>query len=247
MIKMQDNDQYWAMVNVSCIIPFYNEGERIFSVLEAITQIKDAQVICIDDGSTDGTSAIITKNWPQVELIRLPKNQGKASAIGHGLSRVTHEMVLLMDADLQNVDISELEDAILSFAKHSSIDMLILRRINAAWFVKMDRFDILLSGERIMRKHDLVAILSHNVSGYQVEIAINEYMHQHKKNVRWLPWSAVNTYKMQKQGVWSGLVNELVMFSGLLYYCGLPVLFRQVVLFGRKKFENAQQPVYVND
>lgn len=234
------------MVNVSCIIPFYNEGERIFSVLEAITQVKGAQVICIDDGSTDGTSAIITKNWPHVELIRLPKNQGKASAIGHGLSRVTHEMVLLMDADLQNVDISELEDAILSFGQHLNIDMLILRRINAAWFVKMDRFDILLSGERIMRKHDLAAILSHNVSGYQVEIAINEYMHQHKKNVRWMPWSAVNTYKMQKQGVWSGLVNELAMFSGLLYYCGLPVLFRQVVVFGRKKFENAQA-VYVND
>ena len=137
--------------HTSCIIPFYNEGYRIFQVLEVITQINSiSQIICIDDGSTDNTADLIAENWPAIELIRLPENEGKAAAIRHGVSHAKYENILLMDADLQSIAKAEIEKAIQAIAQHN-LDMIILRRINAPWFVKFDRGDTLLSGERIIK------------------------------------------------------------------------------------------------
>ncbi|MDB5262195.1 MAG: glycosyl transferase family protein [Adhaeribacter sp.] len=135
---------------VSCIIPFYNEGYRVFEVLEVVTQVKSiTQVICIDDGSTDNTAQLIQDHWPTVELVRLPQNKGKAAAIRHGLQKAENENILLMDADLQSINKEEVEKAIRAIARQN-LDMIILRRINAPWFVKFDLGDILLSGERIV-------------------------------------------------------------------------------------------------
>lgn len=48
--------------STSCIIPFYNEGKRIFPILNVVTQIAGiTQIICVDDGSSDFTATIIEK------------------------------------------------------------------------------------------------------------------------------------------------------------------------------------------
>src|SRR4051812_29391813 len=83
---------------VSCIIPFYNEGSRIFNVLNALCDIKSIkEIICVDDGSTDNTSHLIQKFLPSVTLIRLLSNEGKAAAIRHGLKKASLDIVLLID------------------------------------------------------------------------------------------------------------------------------------------------------
>lgn len=220
--------------NTTCIIPFYNEGNRIFPVLDVITQIQEiSQIICIDDGSTDDTASHIVERWPEIELIRLRENSGKTSAIREGLRRATHNFVLLMDADLQFINPAEIIHAIHAMEQQSA-DMIILRRINAPWFVKMDRGDVLFSGERIMKRKDLQKILQKPVEGYQLEIAINDYMIENKKKVYWAPSSAFNTFKVQKLGLLSGFIKELDMFFDIIFFAGLLNYIRQVATFARK-------------
>lgn len=217
----------------TCIIPFYNEGNRIFPVLDVVTKIQEiAQIICIDDGSTDNTANDIMKKWPEIELIRLPENQGKTSAIREGLRKAAHDFVLLMDADLQYINPEEITHAIHAMEQQSA-DMIILRRINAPWFVKMDRGDVLFSGERIMKRQDLEEILRRPVEGYQLEIAINDYMIENKKKVFWAPSSAFNTFKVQKLGLFSGFIKELDMFFDIIFFAGLLNYIRQVATFAR--------------
>jgi glycosyltransferase involved in cell wall biosynthesis len=221
----------------TCIIPFYNEEDRVLQVLEVVTQIKGiTQVICIDDGSTDDTPDKILAHWPQVTLVRLPYNQGKAAAIRQGVNLAKNETILLMDADLQSINKAEVEQAIQALAHHD-LDMLILRRINAPWFVKFDRGDTLLSGERLVKKKDLVHILNQEVNHYQVELAINLYMQKHKRNVRWMPWSATNTYKAKKIGLVKGYQKEFKMFTDIVMYAGLKNIIKQITLFATKEVE----------
>lgn len=221
----------------TCIIPFYNEEDRVLQVLEVVTQIKAiTQIICIDDGSTDDTSDHIREYWPQVTLVRLPYNQGKAAAIREGVRLAKNETILLMDADLQSINKAEVENAIQAIARHN-LDMLILRRINAPWFVKFDRGDTLLSGERLVKKKDLVHILNQEVNHYQVELAINLYMQKHKRRVRWMPWSATNTYKAKKIGLVKGYQKEFKMFTDIVMYAGLKNIIKQITLFATKEVE----------
>ncbi|MGV3641949.1 MAG: glycosyltransferase family 2 protein [Adhaeribacter sp.] len=221
----------------TCIIPFYNEEDRVLQVLKVVTQITGiTQIICIDDGSTDNTSEQIQADWPQVTLVRLPFNQGKAAAIREGVRLAKHETILLMDADLQSINKTEVEQAIQALAHHN-LDMLILRRINAPWFVKFDRGDTLLSGERLVKKQDLVHILNQEVNHYQVELAINLYMQKHKRNVRWMPWSATNTYKAKKMGLVKGYQKEFKMFTDIVMYAGLKNIIKQITLFATKEVE----------
>ncbi|WP_128545810.1 glycosyltransferase family 2 protein [Larkinella soli] len=220
---------------VSCIIPFYNEGERIFSVLDSVTSLNVFdRIICVDDGSEDDTLARIRQRWPRITVIRLPENQGKTAAIKQGLKSVHTPYVMLMDADLQNVDREELKQIVQGVENCPDVDMIILRRLNAEWFVKMNRADILLSGERILRTEDLRKVLEDRVEGFQLELAVNEYMWKNHKKVRWVPWSATNTYKMDKRGPVEGFFKDFLMYADIVHYVGIASFVRQVANFARK-------------
>lgn len=222
-------------MKVSCLIPFYNERERIAQVLEVITKVKNiSQVVCVDDGSTDGTAAFVKAYWPEVEVVRQEENKGKAAAIKHGLEIVSHDLVLLMDADLQGLQRHELEEAIDAFRYGSDVDMLILRRIKSPWFVRWYRSDILLSGERLLCKSDLEEVLSQPVARYQLEVAINRFMINRRKVVRWMPWSAMNTYKVDKLGVLEGSRKEFGMYVEIVDYVGFMHMLVQLSSFTRK-------------
>lgn len=242
-LKMQEQTQTMQPTQqVTCIIPFYNEGKRIFPVLEVVTQVPGiSEIICVDDGSTDLTADAVQARWPQVRLLRLKKNGGKTAAIRHGLRLASHESILLMDADLQHLDRTELEHTLHSHRRHPAVDMIVMRRTNAPWSVKIDRGDILFSGERIIKKQDLTEILDQKVEGYQLEVAINQYMQQHKKNVRWVPWSATNTYKVKKCGLVKGLKRDFLMYADIVSFLGAGNFIRQLISFGRKPLESKEQ------
>lgn len=217
------------------MVPFYNERERIEHVLGIISKVQSiSQVVCVDDGSIDGTADYIEMHWPNVEVVRLQQNQGKSAAIAHALEFVKNEHILLMDADLQELKASEIEEAIQAFCNHSSIDMIILRRINSPWFVKWYRSDILLSGERLIKKSDLTQIMKLKMKRYQLEVAINRYMIRHKKVVRWMPWTAMNTYKVEKLGVLDGSRKEFKMYVEIVSFVGFSHMMHQLASFTKK-------------
>jgi glycosyltransferase involved in cell wall biosynthesis len=233
-------------MKVSCLIPCFNERERIAAVLDVVTRSAYiAQVVCVDDGSEDGTADFIALHWPEVEVIRLVQNIGKTAAIKYGLKYVQHEVLLMMDADLQDLKIEELETALEAYQKYTSLDMIIMRRINSPWFVKWYRSDVLLSGERILRTADLKQVLDQKkqLKCYQLEVAINRYMLRHKKVVRWVPWSAMNTYKVDKLGVLDGSRKEFKMYVDIVNYVGFSHMCLQLASFTKKLHPATAKPL----
>jgi len=86
---------------VSAIIPAYNEAERLGATLAALRAIDCLhEVIVVDDGSTDRT-AEIARLHGATKVIRLSRNRGKGAALNEGLAHATGEILLFLDADLQ--------------------------------------------------------------------------------------------------------------------------------------------------
>ena len=74
------------MNGCTCIIPFYNESDRILKVLDGVVKINGInEIICVDDGSTDNTSKLIRKRYPRITIISNPKNLGKTDAVNQAL------------------------------------------------------------------------------------------------------------------------------------------------------------------
>ncbi len=93
-------------MKLSIVVPVYNEKETIEHIL---TMILDApvynlekEVIVVDDCSTDGTREIL-RNYSRdrVRIIYHEKNQGKGAALRTGFSKVTGDLVVVQDADLE--------------------------------------------------------------------------------------------------------------------------------------------------
>lgn len=101
------------MKNLSVVVPFYNEGELVVEVLNELrSALPDAEIIAVDDGSSDGTADRI-KSIPGVRLIPLQRNCGQSAAIYEGLHAAGGDIVAMMDGDGQNdpADILKLVEA----------------------------------------------------------------------------------------------------------------------------------------
>ncbi len=222
----------------SCIIPFWNEGLFLFRVLEEVSKASIIdEIICVDDASEDDNYLEIQKKYPQIRLIRLPENMGKTDAVREGLKQATGYYILLIDADLQNLNSRDLDKAIRAVYRNPHIDMLILRRINADLLIKMYRADILFTGERILRKQDLMEVLNGPVKRWQLESAINTWMYLNKKKVFWIPQSATNTDKSLKWGLLQGILNDFRTFTDMMFATGIANFFRQLFFYARDELK----------
>ena len=99
-------------VSFSFVIPFLNEEgtlrelyERIRKVGEESARIGDFEVIFVDDGSTDGGTRVVEEllaEYSNVILLQLQGNFGKAAALAAGFGATSGDIVMTLDADLQD-------------------------------------------------------------------------------------------------------------------------------------------------
>ncbi|NOX40577.1 MAG: glycosyltransferase, partial [Alphaproteobacteria bacterium] len=101
---MTDTQTQAVGPKVSCIIPAYNEAERIGAVIAAVAGHPHVlEVIVVDDASSDQT-ARVAESFASVRVIRLAQNQGKTLALRRALSEAKGALVLLLDADLRGLE-----------------------------------------------------------------------------------------------------------------------------------------------
>lgn len=98
-------------MDISLVIPVYNEAESLAALHTAIHEaLKDIQktweIIFVDDGSTDTSlevlKALAERDPAHVRVVVLRRNFGQTAAIAAGIDNCTGEIIVLLDADLQN-------------------------------------------------------------------------------------------------------------------------------------------------
>lgn len=226
---------------VTCIVPFYNEGERLNDVISELAKVNNIdEIICVDDCSQtrfrvhDSWFRVRKKN--KIHFVRLKKHSGKAQTIQNGLKQGKGEYIFLCDADVRGLKHEEIEKAIGTMIGNPTIDMILLSRVNAKLESKWIRADTIFSGERILKRKDLVEVFKMNPHGYQIEIAINKYMMDRKKSVFWMPSSGVNTFKRNKLGSWlQGTIKEQEMHLNMMKFVGFFNYWKQVFFFCRNQ------------
>jgi glycosyltransferase involved in cell wall biosynthesis len=94
---------------LTVIIPCYNEESLIGLILEKVLATSlnhnmEKEIIVVNDGSTDKTSEILKKlnsQYPAIRVLHQPVNMGKGAAIRIALSKVTGDVVIIQDADME--------------------------------------------------------------------------------------------------------------------------------------------------
>jgi glycosyltransferase involved in cell wall biosynthesis len=99
-----------AKIDISIVIPFLNEDESIPELLSWIERVMDEnrftyEILLIDDGSTDSSWKLVEENAKRnaaIKGIKFRRNYGKSAALNVGFHAVQGEVVITMDADMQD-------------------------------------------------------------------------------------------------------------------------------------------------
>ncbi len=92
-------------MDLSVIIPAYNEAERIEASLEKARdyfrgQAYSCEILVVDDGSRDSTSEIVRRHEGEmIRLVQQPRNMGKGAAVRRGMLEARGELRIFSDAD----------------------------------------------------------------------------------------------------------------------------------------------------
>jgi glycosyltransferase involved in cell wall biosynthesis len=88
-------------MKLSVVVPVYNEEKTVAEIIKRVQSVHLAdEIIVVDDGSSDGTAAIL-KGITGIRALSHPKNRGKGAAVRTGIEAALGDLILIQDADLE--------------------------------------------------------------------------------------------------------------------------------------------------
>lgn len=108
-----------STLSISAFFPAYNDENSISALVENVAAIlqqitRDYEVIVVNDGSSDGTAAVLDKlaaRLPYLRVVHHPRNRGYGGALRSGFEHATKDMVFYTDGDGQ-YDVAEIANLI---------------------------------------------------------------------------------------------------------------------------------------
>jgi glycosyltransferase involved in cell wall biosynthesis len=138
---------------LSVVIPCFNEKATVETVVDQVLASPyTAEVLVVDDGSTDGTREILADlSHPRLRVLLQPGNRGKGAALRRGFAEATADYVIVQDADLEydpreyRVLVQPLEDGVADVVYGSRFVSSAPHRVLYYWHSVGNRFLTTLS------------------------------------------------------------------------------------------------------
>jgi glycosyltransferase involved in cell wall biosynthesis len=213
---------------ISCVVCAYNEEDRIRNILDAVDRHPVlAEVIVVNDGSTDQTEALLA-TYPNIKVISYSPNRGKTYALSRGIEAAANEHIMLLDADLAGVTPADI-DALAAPVLNGEADLSISLRSNSLALYRAIGLDF-VSGERVIPAsllRDAVEQMQ-RLPRWGGEAFMNELIIQRKLRLAVVYWpNVVNVRKYTKLGRWRGMLSEISMMRDAVNVLSLGGVLRQ--------------------
>jgi glycosyltransferase involved in cell wall biosynthesis len=199
-------------MNVTAIIPAYNEEQTIASVIKCVSNVETIKkIIVVSDGSTDSTAEVARDCG--ADVIELSENVGKGGAIKAGVNECGTEIILFLDADLIGLTEQHVTDLVAPVMNNEA-DMTIGIFKNGRMVTDLaQKVTPYLSGQRAIKKSIIDKIPNIDITRYGVEVALTKYVEKFSIRVKEvdLP-DMTHVTKEEKLGLIKGVQARFKMY-----------------------------------
>ena len=202
---------------VVCLIPAFNEGERVGVVVRAVLSSGLIQeVVVVDDGSSDDTAAVAEAAGASV--IKLVANRGKGGAVQAGIEGTEADTYIFMDADLLGLKPNHFAELLSPLALDR--DVSVVTGVCIAGRLRVDlaqRLFSSLNGQKALRSDFVDTLPDLSEYGWGIETVIHEWVQKGPSKGLSVPlYGLSQVMKEEKQGFTDGVRSRVRMYREVL-------------------------------